>query len=169
VRQPDLFTLGGRCDPLSGLVRAPCERTFRRVFIKAEEQAVNDAVHGYLAAAHQAGPDGLPEATRREREQRRAAARAREPAVPGLLEQAAADGKAVRGATRPGGGRVHLMSAFHVGEGRTLAQREVGAKTNEIPELALTLRGLDLAGTVVTLDALHAQRDAARLRSLPPG
>lgn len=55
------------------------------------------------------------------------------------------------------------MSAFHVGEGRTLAQREVGAKTNEIPGLRPALRGLDLAGMVVTLDALHAQRDAATL------
>jgi predicted transposase YbfD/YdcC len=56
-----------------------------------------------------------------------------------------------------------LLSAFHVGEGRTLAQREVGAKTNEIPELEPLLEGLDLEGMVVTLDALHAQREAARL------
>jgi hypothetical protein len=32
--------------------------------------------------------------------------------------------------------------------GRALAQREVGAKTNEIPGLAPCLEGLDLAGTV---------------------
>jgi predicted transposase YbfD/YdcC len=46
---------------------------------------------------------------------------------------------------------------------RTLAQREVDAKTNEIPELAPAIEGLDLAGTVVTLDALHTQRETARL------
>ena len=161
--QEDLATLGGRRDPLSGLVRPPCERTFRRIFSKAGGAAVNDAVHGCLAAMPQAGRDDLPEAACREREQRRAAAQALKPPVPGLLPQAAADGKAVRGATRPDGTQVRLLSAFHVGEGRTLAQREVGAKTNEIPELAPALEGLDLTGMVITLDALHAQREAARL------
>jgi predicted transposase YbfD/YdcC len=81
----------------------------------------------------------------------------------GLLPHTAVDGKAVRGASRPDGSRVHLLSAFHVGEGHALAQREVGAKTNEIPELAPCIRDLDLAGTVITVDALHTQRDAARL------
>ena len=161
--QATLAALGGRRDPWTGAVRPPSERTFRRVFSKADDAAVNDAVHGYLAAAPASGPDELPEAARHERERRRAAAQARKPSVPGLLPQAATDGKAVRGATRPDGTRVHLMSAFHVGEGRTLAQRAVGAKTNEIPELAPTLQGLDLAGVVITLNALHAQREAARL------
>jgi hypothetical protein len=41
--------------------------------------------------------------------------------------------------------------------------REIGAETNEIPELAPCIRDLDLAGTVITLDALHTQRDTARL------
>jgi DDE_Tnp_1-associated len=105
--QDGLAALGGRRDPLSGLVRPPCERTFRRIFSKADDAAVNDVVHGYLAAMPQAGQDELPEAARREREQRRAAAQARKPPVPGLLPQAAADGKAVRGATRPDGTQVH--------------------------------------------------------------
>jgi hypothetical protein len=52
---------------------------------------------------------------------------------------------------------------FHVGEGCAMAQREVGAKTNEIPELAPCIEGLDLAGMVVTVDALHTQRETARL------
>jgi predicted transposase YbfD/YdcC len=120
-------------------------------------------VHGYLAAMPPAAPGDLPEATRHEREQRRAAAQARKPPVPGLLEQAAADGKTVRGATRPDGSQVHLLSVFHVSEGRAMAQREAGAKTNEIPELAPCTEGLDLAGMVVTLDALHTQRETARL------
>lgn len=62
------------------------------------------------------------------------------------------DGKAVRSATRADGSRVHLLSAFHVGQGRAMAQREIGAKTNEIPELAPAIESLDLAGLVVTLD-----------------
>ncbi|HUN37153.1 MAG TPA: ISAs1 family transposase [Trebonia sp.] len=160
--QQVLAALGGRRDPWTGRIRPPCERTFRRVLGKADDPSVNDAVHGYLDAMPASGPGRLAEATRHEREQRRAAALAREP-VPGLLPQAATDGKALRGATRPDGTRAHLLSAFHVGEGRTLAQREVGEKTNEIPELEPLLAGLDLTGMVVTLDALHAQRDAAAL------
>ena len=101
--------------------------------------------------------------TRHEREQRRAAAAARGPVVPGLLPQAAADGKTARGAVRPDGSQVHLLSAFHVTEGRTMAQREVDAKTNEIPELGPMLEELDLQGMVITADALHGQRETARM------
>jgi hypothetical protein len=161
--QEVLVILGGRRDPWTRQVRPPCERTFRRVFTQVDTVAFNDAVHGYLAALPQAAPDTPPGAARREREQRRAAAQARKPAVPGLLPQAAADGKTARGAVRPDGSQVHLLSAFHVGEGCTLAQREVAAKTNEIPELSRCLEGLDLAGMVLTLDALHTQRETARL------
>ena len=64
--------------------------------------------------------------------------------MPGLLPQAAADGKTTRGAVRPDGSRVHLLSAFHVTEGRTMAQREMDAKTNEIPELGPMLEELGL-------------------------
>ena len=35
--QEMLAALGGRRDPLAGQVRPPCERTFRRVFTKADE------------------------------------------------------------------------------------------------------------------------------------
>jgi predicted transposase YbfD/YdcC len=41
------------------------------------------------------------------------------------------------------------------------AQREIDAKTNEIPELAPAIACLDLIGTVVTLDALHTQAETA--------
>jgi predicted transposase YbfD/YdcC len=42
-----------------------------------------------------------------------------------------------------------------------LAQRDVDAKTNEITGFRPLLAGLDLAGVVVTADALHTQRDHA--------
>jgi predicted transposase YbfD/YdcC len=57
---------------------------------------------------------------------------------------------------------VHLLSVFDVTAGRTRAQREVDAKTNEIPELEHLTAGLHLAGTVLTLDALHTQSQTAR-------
>ena len=42
------------------------------------------------------------------------------------------------------------------------AQREIDAKTNEIPELAPAIAHLDLIGQMVTLDALHTQAETAR-------
>jgi hypothetical protein len=47
----------------------------------------------------------------------------------------APDGKTMRGAIRPDGSQVHLLSVLDVTAGHTRAQREVDAKTNEIPEL----------------------------------
>jgi hypothetical protein len=78
-----------------------------------------------------------------------------------LLEQAAADGKTVRGAVRPGGSQVHLLSVLDVRTGRVRAQREIDAKTHEVPELAPALAHLDLTGQVVTLDALCRRRHNA--------
>jgi len=46
-----------------------------------------------------------------------------------------------------------------VATGCVRAQREIDAKTNEIPELAPAIACLDLIGTVVTLDALHTQAE----------
>jgi len=48
------------------------------------------------------------------------------------------------------------------GLGIVVAQREVGDKTNEIPEAPILLDSLDLAGSVVTADALHTQKKLAR-------
>lgn len=158
-----LLILGGRADPLTKAVRAPSARTFSRVLGKIDADALNRALYGFLGEMPAAAPETLPEVTRHEREQRRAAKAAQKPAAPGLPEQAAVDGKTVRGAVRPDGSRVHLLSAFHVADGRTLAQREIDAKTNEIPELAPLTERLDLAGMVLTLDALHTQRETARL------
>jgi predicted transposase YbfD/YdcC len=157
-----LLLLGGRPGPLTGRVWPPSARTFRRVFAKIDADAFNQVLYGFLEVMPASPPESLPEVTRREREQRRAAAEARKPAVPGLLPHAAADGKTARGAVRPDGSRVHLLSAFHVGEQRTMAQREVDAKTNEIPELLPLLEGLGIDGMVITMDALHGQRDTAR-------
>ena len=51
---------------------------------------------------------------------------------------------------------------FDVTTGCVRAQREIDAKTNEIPELAPAIAHLDLIGTVVTADALHTQAETAR-------
>ena len=72
------------------------------------------------------------------------------------------DGKTLRGAHRTDGTQVHLLSAFIHQEGVTIAQREVPAKTNEIPEAKPLLAPLDLQGKVVTADALHTHENLAR-------
>jgi hypothetical protein len=46
------------------------------------------------------------------------------------------DGKVVRGAWRPDRSQVHLLSAISHDTAVVLAQREITAKTNEIPELS---------------------------------
>jgi Druantia protein DruA/DDE_Tnp_1-associated len=75
----------------------------------------------------------------------------------------AIDGKVVCGAVRADGTQVHLLSAFLQGQGITVAQREIPAKTNEIPEIKPLLQPLELTGQVVTADALHTQRETARV------
>lgn len=72
------------------------------------------------------------------------------------------DGKTLRGARREDGTKVHLLSAFIHQQGITIAQKEVPAKSNEIPSAIPLLEPLDLKGKVVTADALHTQKDLAR-------
>jgi hypothetical protein len=72
------------------------------------------------------------------------------------------DGKTLRGAHDVGQTPPHLLSAILHQEGIVLAQRAVGEKTNEIPELPRLLAPLSIEGAVVTADALHAQKETAR-------
>lgn len=75
------------------------------------------------------------------------------------------DGKCLRGAGRPNGSRVFVLTAVRHDDALTAALREIGAKTNEITEFAPLLDAIDdedLAGAVVTVDALHAQTAHAR-------
>ena len=72
------------------------------------------------------------------------------------------DGKTLKGARRGDGTKVHLLSVVTHQEGLTIAQKEVAAKSNEIPTAIPLLEPLDLKGKVVTADALHTQRALAR-------
>lgn len=57
------------------------------------------------------------------------------------------------------------MTAVRHDDTLTAALREIGAKTNEIPEFAPLLDQIDAADftdAVITVDALHAQKDHAR-------
>ena len=168
--QATLAALGCRWDPFLRQYRPPSTRTICRVLAEGDIEALEAAVHGYLRerAGHDDGPPELPHAVLAEREQRRARAAGehRLGAAGGatgtpLLEACAADGKALRGARRADGSQVMLLSVMRHRDGIVTAQREIHAKTNEIPELEPAIEHLDLAGQVLTLDALHTQRDTA--------
>jgi len=112
--QDTLAVLGGRRDPWTGRIRPPSARTFSRVFGHFDAEAFNAALYGYLAAVPASPPDALPAGPGTSAS---SAAAAAGPSPPGLLEQAAADSKTVRGAVRADGSQVHLLSVLDVATG----------------------------------------------------
>jgi predicted transposase YbfD/YdcC len=148
--QDTLAALGARTGP-DGTRAAPCGRTVTRLLALASPRALSRAVAAWLAAAERGGPVTFPLA------------------APALLPHVACDGKEARGAVRPDGTGLFLLSAATAGTGRpvVLADREIEAKTNEIPELGPLLLELSerfpLAGQVISADALHTQRALATL------
>ncbi|WP_406209615.1 ISAs1 family transposase [Streptomyces sp. NBC_01017] len=65
-------------------------------------------------------------------------------------------------AAKAKGRKIHLLAALEHTTGLVLAQLDVGEKTNEITCFQPLLDTVaDLAGTVVTNDAMHTQREHA--------
>jgi predicted transposase YbfD/YdcC len=139
-----LAALGIRRDPLTGRFEPPDEATIRRVLESVDAGALDAAVGSWLAGRLRAADRGQ----RHGRHQRRAVA---------------VDGKAVRGTRHASsdGQAAHLLAAADQQAGAVLAQASVDGKTNEITQFAPLLEPLDLAGAVVTADALHTQREHA--------
>jgi predicted transposase YbfD/YdcC len=130
-----LERLGARPDPLLPERRLPAETTVRRLLARIDGDALDRAIGGWLAD--------------------------RRPAVPGL-HGLAVDGKSLRGAARAKGRKIHLLAALDHTTGLALAQLDVGEKTNEITCFQPLLDTVaDLAGLVVTSDAMHTQREHA--------
>jgi predicted transposase YbfD/YdcC len=73
----------------------------------------------------------------------------------------AVDGKTLRGTCDETGQGVHLLAAMTHDDGIVVSQREVDGKTNEITCFQPLLDSVDLAGVVVTADAIHTQRSHA--------
>jgi predicted transposase YbfD/YdcC len=75
----------------------------------------------------------------------------------------AIDGKTVRGAKSKGGKAPHLVAALAHGIGAVLGQVAADEKSNEIPAVRELLKAFtDLAGAVITIDAMHTQHDTAQ-------
>ena len=112
-------------------------------------QALAGHAGAYLARRAQPGPVAFPLAG------------------PAWLPAIAVDGKAVRGAAGGDGLIPYLLAAVTHGAGTVLAERLIGAKTNEVLEFAPLLRGLNeyylLAGHVITADVGHTVRAHATL------
>src|SRR5579875_3291873 len=119
-----------------GVTRAvPSESTFRRTLQALDADGFDDLAGQWAAQRTAPGPGGR--------------------------RVIAVDGKTLRGSGHGDQNSRHLLAAFDHAHGAVLGQVEVGAKTNEIPLFPTLLDRLDIAGAVITADALHAQREHA--------
>ena len=153
--QEDLARLRAPWDPVAGQYRAPDEKTIRVVLDKLDPRALTRALLGPRRHWRRKS-GGPPSAGVRDYRARRAAQEVKAAARSGL-RAVAVDGKTSRGARRGDGTRVHLLGVTEHG-GRLLDHLEVDAKHNETSHFAELLEPLDLAGAVVTFDALHTVR-----------
>lgn len=122
--------------------RLPSEATLRRALLAVDTEVL-EARLGKFTSGLDARASSAPRAGERP------------------LRGQSLDGKQVRGAGAYGR-KVHLLSVVRHGSGIVLAQTQVGCKTNEIGAAPALLAGLDLPGTVTTMDALLAQRALAQ-------
>jgi predicted transposase YbfD/YdcC len=169
--QDVLHRLGARYNPWRGRYTVPSERTFRRVLAGLDGDSLDTATCGYAADVVRGdGPvpviaAGSDEPA--EREQRRAATRAvTHPAPAGLLPAVAIDGNLLHG-TRTDTGQVFLVAAISHQRGVILGQRQVPDKRGENTVITDLLTPLDLAGMMLTLDALHTTKKTVRLITGP--
>jgi hypothetical protein len=119
--------LGARRDAPAHWV-VPSEATIRRTLARLDADALAEVIGAWLADRDR--PD--------QRRRRRAVA---------------VDGKTLRGARRDGRA-VHLLAAMEHATPSVLAQRAVNGAPGEVPGFQPLLADLDLAGAVVTADAL---------------
>lgn len=130
-----LERLGTAVDPLVPKRSWPAESTIRRLLARIDADALDRAAGAWLADRQTRGQG---------------------------LRGLAVDGKSLRGAARAKGRKIHLLAACDHVNAPVLAQMDVGEKTNEITRFRPLLDTLeDLAGTVVTSDAMHTQHDHA--------
>jgi Transposase DDE domain/DDE_Tnp_1-associated len=148
---PEVLAAFGCRRDAAGRFTPPHPDTVERVLGLLQAQQVADGVGAWLAARAGVGPVGAPIAG------------------PGWLPAIAVDGKAVRGAIDADGQVPYLLAAATHDRSVVLAERLIGAKTNEVPEFAPLLRGLaqrvggGVGGCVFTMDAAHTVRSHARL------
>jgi predicted transposase YbfD/YdcC len=79
-------------------------------------------------------------------------------------EQIAIDGKTLRHSFEAGNvhSAIHMVSAWAHQSGLVLAQLKVDGKSNEITAVPELLKRLDIAGCIVSMDAMHCQKETVR-------
>lgn len=143
---------GVRRDALTGRYRPPHEATVRRALTVVDADALDAAISAWIIdRSRTRAPQDKPSGRR-------------------PRQAIAVDGKTLRGARRHrardghgdgDGDAVHLLAAVDHATAIVLAQTDVDDKTNEITRFRPLLQGVDLAGCLITADALHTQRDHA--------
>ena len=117
----------------------PSHDTFNRVFAALNPRAFQDCFVGWMnAVCERCGLKGVQ-----------------------------IDGKAVRGTAGKGAlsGCLHLVSVWAAENGLTLGQEAVADHSNEIPAVPKLLETLELAGAIVSIDAMGCQKEiAAKVR-----
>src|SRR4051812_37544119 len=114
----------------------PSRDCIRRLLVALKPEAFQRCFHAWIADAVAADADR-----------------------PGRL--VAIDGKACRGShdAAKGFGALHVVSAWATEEGIALGQVATDAKSNEITAIPRLLGQIDLAGTLITIDAMGCQKD----------
>jgi predicted transposase YbfD/YdcC len=132
-----ILALGVRRDPLRRVWRPPGEATVRRVLARVDPDTLDLVIGRWLADQQPPQPQ------------------------PAWRRAVAVDGKTLRGSGHHGHAQVHLLAAMDHTSCAVLGQTDVDHTTNEIARFRPLLDGLDLAGRVITADALHTHRDHA--------
>jgi predicted transposase YbfD/YdcC len=129
-----LRDLGGKPHPLRRKVIAPGETRIRTLLHLISTEILDDIIGGWLRELADAGR------------------------LDGLLTAIAIDGKWLRGVLD---GQVKLFAAMLHEEKVIIAQHRIPDETTETTQVKELLENVDLAGAVVTADAVNAQRDTA--------
>ncbi len=115
--------------------KTPCAATIHNLLKKLDVEALENILSKWVNAALAECPD-----------------------LRGCSDAVAIDGKTLRASKKSGAMISHLLSVVSHELGITLTQRGVSDKTNEIPVSTEILKAFDVAGKVITTDALLTQR-----------
>ena len=166
--QDVLVRVKARISPATGLRIPPSYATIRRVTMAVDADEFDTIVNGWAAEQpNRLTPpdtDDTDDTDDRDDTDDSEVELAEIMVRGGDLVGVAVDGKTLRGARRDDGTKVQLLAAVRHDTGMIIGQRNVdNDKTNEILALPPLLEPLDIAGLVVTADAMHTQRKAADL------
>ena len=79
-------------------------------------------------------------------------------------EQITFDGKVIRGSKHGDNiNALQYMTVMVVKNNLIIYQKETDTKTNEIPVMQSILKNLNVKNSVITADALHCQKDTAKI------